>query len=322
MSRSTGLGLAVLSAISFGLSGPFGKALIDAGWSSNGALLVRVGGSTVVLLAILAVTRPGVLASIRRDGARMVLYGAFAIAGAQGSYFNAVRYLPVPIALLLEYTGPILVIGWVWLVRRQPPTGRTLAGGAIALVGLTMVVQVWTGGGLAWQGLVWGFSAAVCQSVYFLLPDLSASGNGDSPGTPPLVLAGLGMAIGTVLITLLGLFGVLPVVISTDVTSVVLAGFNVGWVFTAAFLVLVPTVLAYTAGIAAIGQIGSARASLIGLLEVVTAAVAAWLLLGETPTPIQAVGGALILAGVALTTPSPGAEPAEPLPMLGETTRE
>lgn len=316
MSRSTGLGLAVLSAISFGLSGPFGKALIDAGWSSNGALLVRVGGSTIVLLAILAVTRPGVLASIRRDGARMVLYGAFAIAGAQGSFFNAVRYLPVPIALLLEYTGPILVIGWVWLVRRQPPTGRTLAGGAIALVGLTMVVQVWTGGGLAWQGLAWGFSAAVCQSVYFLLPDLSASGNGDSPGTPPLVLAGLGMAIGTVLIALLGALDVLPVVISTQVTTVQLAGINVGWMFTATFLILVPTVLAYTAGIVAISQIGSARASLIGLLEVVTAALAAWLLLGETPTPIQAIGGALILAGVALTTPSPGAQPAEPLPIV------
>lgn len=310
------LGLAVLSAVSFGLSGPFGKALIDAGWSSNGALLVRVGGSAVVLLAILAATRPGVLAAIRRDGARMVLYGAFAIAGAQGSFFNAVRYLPVPIALLLEYTGPVLVIGWVWLVRRQPPSVRTLAGGALALVGLTMVVQVWTGGGLPWQGLAWGFSAAVCQSVYFLLPDVSASGDSDTPGTPPLVLAGVGMAIGTAMIALLGAFDVLPVVISTDVTSVLLAGVNVGWVFTAAFLVLIPTVFAYLSGIIAIGHIGSARASLIGLLEVVTSAVAAWLLLGETPTAIQGIGGALILIGVALTTPSPGPRPAEPLPIV------
>ena len=312
----TGLGAAVLSAVSFALSGPLGKALIDAGWSSNGALLVRIGGSAVVLLAILTVTRPGVLGAIRRDGARMVLYGTFAIAGAQGTFFNAVRYVSVPIAMLLEFTGPVLVIGWVSLVRRQPPSGRTLVGGAIALLGLSLMVEVWTGGGLAWQGLVWGFAGAFSQAVYFLLPDLSASDDPAAPGTPPLVLAGVGMVIGTVWVALLGAFHVMPVTISTQTTSVRLAGFTVNWQLTAAFLVLVPTVFAYLTGIAAVSHLGSARASLIGLLEAVTAVVASWLLLGETLTPIQALGGALILAGVALTTPSPGARPAEPLPII------
>jgi hypothetical protein len=39
-------------------------------------------------------------------------------AGAQVAFFNAVRYLTVPVALLPEYTGLAFVIGWVWLVRR------------------------------------------------------------------------------------------------------------------------------------------------------------------------------------------------------------
>ena len=215
---AAGLALGVVSAVTFGLSGPFGKALIDAGWSSNGTLLVRLGGAAVVLSALLAVLRPGVLAAIRRDGLALLLYGTLARAGAQGSFFNAVRYLPVPVALLLEYNGPILVIAWVWLVRRMPPSRRTVLGGAVALTGLTLVVQVWTGGGLAWQGVAWGLSAAVCQSAYFLVADRAGS------ATPPLVLAGVGMVVGTAVVVLLGVLGVLPVVVSTGVPAVLLAG--------------------------------------------------------------------------------------------------
>src|SRR5882757_1293132 len=141
----TGVGLAAVSAVSFGLSGPFAKALIDAGWSSDGTLLVRLGGASVVLAAVLAVTRPGV------------------------------------------------VIVWVWLVRRRRPSRLTVLGGGIAVVGLSLVVQVWTGVVLDWRGLAWALSAAVCSAVYFLLADRADS------TTPALVLAGVGLAVGTVI---------------------------------------------------------------------------------------------------------------------------
>jgi drug/metabolite transporter (DMT)-like permease len=303
-----GVGLAVLSSVSFGLSGPFGKALIDGGWSANGALLVRLGGAAVVLAGVLAVLRPGVVAALRADAPAMLLYGVLAMAGAQGSFFNAVRYLPVPVALLLEYTGPILVILWVWLVRRRPPSRRTLLGGTVALAGLCCVVRVWQGLGLDGRGLAWGLAAAVCQAGYFLIADRAGT------HTPPLVLAGVGMVVGTALVALLGLSGVLPVVVSVRADPVLLAGVDAGWLFTAGFLVLVPTVLAYLTGIAAIGGIGAPRASLIGLLEVVSSAVASWLLLGEVPAPVQCLGGALILIGVALTTDTTreAAAPLEP----------
>jgi drug/metabolite transporter (DMT)-like permease len=289
------LALAVTSSVAFGLSGPFGKALIDSGWSSNGTLLVRLGGAAAVLTVLLVAVRPGTIAAIRSDAPALVLYGALGMAGAQGCFFNAVRYLPVPIALLLEYNGPILVIGWVWLVRRRPPTRRTLVGGLVALLGLTMVVQVWTGGGLAGPGIAWGLAAAVCQSAYFLVADRADA------STPPLVLAGVGMIVATVLAALSGALGVLPVVVTEPTGGVALAGTHVDWRYAAAFLVLVPTVLAYLTGIAAVSRIGATRAALVGLLEVVSAALASWLLLGEVPGPLQAVGGALILAGVALT---------------------
>ncbi|NMH95139.1 DMT family transporter [Pseudonocardia bannensis] len=290
-----GLGLAVLSALSFGLSGPFAKALIDAGWSAGGAVLVRLGGAAVVLALVLAAVRPGVVAAVRADGLALLLYGVLAMAGVQVAFFNAVRYMPVSVALLLEYLGPIVVIGWVWLVRRQPPSPRTLLGGVVAMLGLTLVVEVWTGVGLRWEGVAWGLLAAACQASYFLVADRAGA------TTPPLVLAGVGMGVGVMTVALLGLVGLLPVVVDVAAAPVLLGGADIGWPAAAVVLVLVSTVFAYLTGVAAIARIGASRGSLVALLEVVASAVASWLLLAEVPSAMQVAGGVLILAGVVLT---------------------
>ncbi|MFC5994411.1 DMT family transporter [Pseudonocardia hispaniensis] len=300
---TAGLGLAVFSALLFGLSGPLAKALIESGWSANGVVLVRLGGAAVVLLVVLAVLRPGVIAAVRADGPAMLLYGVLAMAGVQVAFFNAVRYLPVSIALLLEYLGPVLVVAWVWLVRGQPPSRRTLLGGLAALAGVAVVVEIWTGLGLRWEGVVWALAAAFCQASYFLMADRAKA------ATPPLVLAGVGMSVGTVTVALLGVAGLLPLVIDTEVTAVMLAGTDVGWFVTAAMLVLVATVLAYLTGVTAIARIGASRASLVGLLEVVSSGLASWLLLSEIPGPAQLAGGVLILGGVAATQSAHAAAP-------------
>jgi drug/metabolite transporter (DMT)-like permease len=229
--------------------------------SATGAAFVRLGGAAVILLVILAVVRPGVMAAVRADGGALVLYGLLAMAGVQVAFFNALLYLPVTVALLLEYTGPVFVILWVWLVRGQPPGPRTVLGAAVALLGLTLVVQVWSGIGLRWEGLAWGFAAALCQAAYFLLAD--RAGN----ETPPLVLAGVGM-------------------------------------------------IAYLTGVAAIARIGASRGALVALLEVVASAVASWLLLGQVPTAVQALGGVLILTGVAFTNTARPVAFVEPEPRL------
>jgi hypothetical protein len=54
------------------------------------------------------------------------------------------------------------------------------------------------------------------------------------------------------------------------------------------------------AGIGAAWRLGAKLASFIGMTEVLFAILFAWLALGQLPTPIQFVGGAFILAGIAL----------------------
>jgi drug/metabolite transporter (DMT)-like permease len=63
---------------------------------------------------------------------------------------------------------------------------------------------------------------------------------------------------------------------------------------------LIPTAIAYTLGIMGIARLRPRFASLVGLSEVMFAVLAAWVLLGEGITAGQAVGGAVVLAGLAL----------------------
>ena len=80
----------------------------------------------------------------------------------------------------------------------------------------------------------------------------------------------------------------------------VVAGMTTSWVVPVIALALIPTAIAYTLGIMGIARLRPRFASLVGLAEVLFAVLAAWALLGEAITPIQAVGGAVVLAGLAL----------------------
>ena len=82
----------------------------------------------------------------------------------------------------------------------------------------------------------------------------------------------------------------------------VVAGWTTSWVVPVIALGVVPTAIAYTLGIMGIARLRPRFASLVGLSEVMFAVLAAWVLLGEAMTPIQAIGGAIVLVG-------PGAGP-------------
>src|SRR3954453_16302445 len=157
-SPGAGLGLALLSAATFGTSGTFARSLIDAGWSAEAAVDVRIGiaAATLAVPALLALR--GRWAGARRSSGWIGLFGLLAVAGAQVGFFNAVRYLPVGVALLLEYSGIVLVVLWMWLVHGDRPRRLTIAGAATALLGLVLVLVLnLTGAGrIEPLGVVWG----------------------------------------------------------------------------------------------------------------------------------------------------------------------
>ncbi|MGV9802354.1 EamA family transporter [Mycobacterium sp. NPDC003449] len=290
-----GMLLAVSSALAFGSSGPFAKALMEAGWSPTAAVTARLAGGALAMAVFASVVRPGWIREAVRHTRTVAAYGLVPIAGAQLFYYNAVAHLSVGVALLLEYTAPVLVVGWVWATTRRRPGAMTFAGVALAVAGIMLVLDVFTGAHINVVGVGWGLAAAVCAACYFMMSNEVTT---DGEGLHPISLAAGGLIIGSAAVALLGITGVMPLTFTTN--PVVMAGFTTSWVFPVVALGLIPTAIAYTLGIFGIARLKPRFASLVGLSEVMFAVLAAWIMLGEALTPVQVVGGAVVLVGLAL----------------------
>lgn len=287
-----GLALAIVSAATFGTSGSLAKGLLDTGWSPLAAVTWRVGVAALILLVPAALMMRGRWRLLRTGWPSMAIFGALAVAACQLAYFLAVERISVAVALLLEYLGIILVVGWLWVRHGQRPRPLTIIGAAVAVAGLVFVLDVFGAIEIDLIGVVWGLCAAVGLAVYFVV---SAD---DSTGLPPLVLATGGLALGTVALVATGVAGILPM--TTASADVQLAGTPVPWWMAVLALGVIAAAIAYATGIAATRRLGSKVASFVGLTEVMFSFVWAWVLLGQMPAAIQLLGGLLILTGVVL----------------------
>ena len=287
---ATGLSVALLSAVSFALSGALASPLLDAGWSPGAVVLVRIGAGAIVVLPFGVAALHGQWALLWRNLPLVVMYGLIAVAGAQFAYFSAVEHLDVGPALLIEYTAPAAVVIWLWIRHGQRPGRLTLAGAAVAALGLLFVLDVFAGFGLHAGGVAWALAAMVGCATYFVV---SAD---DTTGLPPMALAAGGLVVGGLALAALGVVGVLPM--RAERAPVEYAGVDVAWWVPLVLLGVVTAALSYVAGIAAARMLGSRLASFVALSEVVAGVLWAWLLLGQLPGVLQLVGGLLVLAGV------------------------
>jgi len=296
-----GLSLAVLSAATFGTSGAFAASLIGAGWSPAAAVCARVAVAALILTVPALLQLRGRWAGLRRNAAGVAAYGLIAVAGCQLFYFNAVARMPVGVALLLEYLGAVLVVGWLWLRHGQRPRRLTVIGAATAITGLVLVLNLTGTARISLAGVMWGLLAAVGLASYFLLSaglGSARAGGPDAEALPPIVMAWAGMWVGAISLGVLGWSGLLPMTATTR--QVGFLGHRVSWLVPVLGLSLVAAVIAYVAGIGAARRLGAKLASFIGMSEVLFAVLFAWLLLSQLPTVLQFLGGAFILAGVAL----------------------
>ena len=283
----------MLSALTFATSGSFARSLLAAGWSAEAAVTARVGVAAVVLAIPAVWSLRGRWLVLRRNWRAIVGFGLFGVVCAQACFFNAVNYLPIGIALLLEYLGILFVVGWMWARHGQRPRRYAIAGSVAAVLGLVLVLDPTAdGGSLDPVGVLWGLGAAVGLACYFVI-----SARSDS-ALPPVALAGGGMIIGTAALGLLGVVGALPM--HATFGEVEFAGQVVSWLVPVAGVSLVAAVVAYLTGIGAARALGARVASFVGLTEVMFAVLIAWVAFNELPTGVQLVGGGFIVTGAAL----------------------
>lgn len=289
--RGTGIAAALGSALAFASSGPLMKPLLEAGWSVGAALLVRMSLAGVLLA-------PALIRAIRRDrrilrrqGLLIVGFGLTAVLGCQVFYFAAMQRMPVAVALLIQYLAPVLLVLVAWARTRRAPSRLVTVGSIAAIAGLVLVADV-AGARFDPLGTLFALGAAVCMAVYFLISERA----GDD--LPPLALASGGLLVGAAGTAVLAAVGLLP--LTAPAVSVALLGMSVPWWVPLLWVGAVATTLGYALGVKAVPLLGSRLASFVGLSEVLFALGFAWLLLGESPSPMQAVGGAILLSGVVM----------------------
>ncbi|WP_240675466.1 EamA family transporter [Cellulomonas endophytica] len=289
--RSRGVAAGLVAALAFATSGPVVKPLLEAGWSPGAAILVRLGLGALLLAGPAVLALRGRWDVLRREWRLVVAFGTLGVAAASAFYFAAVERLPVAVALLVEYTGPLLLLGWTWARSRRTPARQTLAGALLATAGLALVLDLTGGASLDPVGLLLASGAAVGNAAYFLL-------TGRPTQLPAVTLAGAGMVVGVAVLAVLAATGLLP--LHAPLVPVTVLGSTVPWWLPLLVVGTVPTAFAYGVSAVSVRLLGDRTASFLALSEVLLAVALAWVLLDEVPLPVQLAGAALVVAGVAL----------------------
>lgn len=284
--------ITLLAAIGFASSGIFAAPLQDLGWSAGAITFARVAGGATILLIPGLIALRGQFHEILNNKRTIILYSAFAVVGTQLCFFQAIRTLDIGIALLIEYCSPLLIVLWMWARHGRRPTWFTIAGAAIAVIGLLLVLDVNGATTLDPVGMLWAAGAAIGVSGYYLI---SASA---THTLPPISLVALGMTISAIGLAIMGLIGILPMTFHFGTGQ--MGDLTVTWWQAAIGLGLLSCATAYGAGILSARQLGSTLAGFAAYIELGLAFGLAWLLLGQQPSVIQGIGAIVLLIGVIL----------------------
>lgn len=220
----------------------------------------------------------------------LVLMGAIGLmlAGYQLCYFEAIQRVGVAIAALVTLCmAPVIVAALSTVLLGERPTRRLVLAAGCALLGTTMLVSPSDSASLDETALV-GIAMALGSALgYAIITIVSRRIAG---AYHPLTPVTIGFAVGALLL--------LPVLL---VDGPRLEYTPTGWALLV-YLGAVPTAFAYLLFTVGMRTTVATVASLVTLVEPLTAAVLAWLLFDEHLGPLALLGAALLVGAVWLLT--------------------
>ena len=290
-----GYALYLTGALLFGINGTVSKVLLTAVDNAARVSQLRVTFAFLILLVFVALTNRRSLPLHRREWGPVAAYGIFGVAMTQWLYFVAITRMPIGIALLIEFTAPIMVVLWVRYAWHRPVRNTVWLGLALAMVGLAMVAQIWLGLTLNSVGVAAALGAAVALALYYLLGETC----GQERDPVSLTLWGFGFAA-LMWAVLLPWWRYPWASLEGSATPLGEGTTAVPLWALAIWMVVLGTIVPFWLVLAAIRHIGAAGASIIGMTEPFIASLVAWVVLGEVLTPAQMLGGAVILTGVVI----------------------
>ncbi len=292
-----GVGLVVLGATLFIVNAGVSRVALRAGVDPVTLTTIRVTGSTLVLLLVAALFRPGALRPPRgRLAWLLVAHGLIGVAALQWTYFVAIDRLPVGMALLLEYQAPILVAVWARLVQKEDVRGRMWVGLALAMVGLAAATGIWRGLAFDVVGIVAGLGAAVCFATYFLIGEHGVG------LLDPLRVILWSFLVATVALNLVSPLTEFDTDLLDDQVSLLgrLADVYVPVWSLLLWVVLLGTLVPFAVELAALGHLRATTVTMIAMIEPVGVSALGWLWFYESLDAVALVGGVAVVAGIVL----------------------
>ena len=220
---------------------------------------------------------------------RATILAGLAFTGDLFFWHLAILNTTVANATFFATTAPIFVILIVWLVLRQPVSGGTVVGLVLCLLGgASLIGQSLQVAPERIRGDLYGVATAVFFGVYFLA--VGRARNGRAAGR---VTFELSLVTAAVLLAVALLFDTRLMPQSWTGLAALVA---LAWISHAAGQGLLSV---------ALGRLPAVFSSLVIFLEAIAGAAFGWIILGEVVTPIQFLGGALILLGIWAARPRP-----------------
>ncbi|MDP6573052.1 MAG: DMT family transporter [Rhodospirillales bacterium] len=269
--------IGLVSAASFGLMTVLARLAYDGGSEPFTVTAIRAVVGVLAILAVTPVFRQGLAVP------RQAMPTLFAIMlcrfAASISIMTAIYFIPVSLAVLLLYTYPLMVAGASSAINRTPLGWKRWAAFAVAFAGLALTLGPALDG-IDWRGVALALFTAVNIAAMLIISAtairqtnvMTISFHTNLWAVPLFFIA----------LAISGEF-VLPTVDS-------------GWVG------LVGACLFYCIAVltqfAAVHFVGPIRTAMLFNAEPPITIVAAVLILGESLTPMQYVGGALVIGAL------------------------
>jgi DME family drug/metabolite transporter len=286
--RPTGSGIwfLVFAGTLWGTGGITGSLLADtAGLSSLGVAAGRLGIGGLLLVAVARLTRRAMPAG-RRSWTRIVVIGLLA-AEFQGTYFAAVSITGVSLATLISIgAAPMLVLTAEAVTGRRRAGTRDLAVAGLALLGLTLLVGV-PSGGRDLTTMLTGAGFALLAAAGFAT--MTVVGSRPVDGLDDLTSTGLAFTLGAVLLT--------PIALVAGGLSFDPSPASIGLLL---LLGAGPTALGYAAYFRGLRTTSAGTASLMALLEPLVGTALAMLILGDRLGPAGLTGAVLLIVALAI----------------------
>jgi len=288
--------MVIAAALLFSLNGTVSKVVLQSGISSLELTQVRATGAFVGFALVLAVTRRESLRLRRRELPYLIVFGIAGVALVQWLYFVSIGRLPIGIALLIEYIAPILIAIWAWAVFKERIRRRIWLALVLAVVGLAVVVEVWSGLSLDGIGVTAALAAALAYAVYVLMAERAVKLR------DPASLTAYGFLFAALFWAAVQPLWRFPAGRLDDSVSLLghLERFSLPVWLLLLYVVVAGTMITFLLVAAALRHISATRVGIVAMLEPVGASVVAFLWLGESFGAAQLLGGAIVLVAILL----------------------